>query len=126
MLKEETGVALFDEVRHLITVAADTRETKGQGLDEDETVSLEVTGHAEEITHIVILGFFAKWYLTDEVVTIDRMLYRICCRTNNIQFYIMSFSTKKFERFISYMTSLTLEVFANEEDLVVRLRLWAN
>ena len=34
VMEEETGVALFDEVRHLITVAADTRETKGQGLDE--------------------------------------------------------------------------------------------
>ena len=124
--EEETGVALIDEIRHLITVAADTRETKGQGLDEDETVSLEVTRHAEDVTHVVVLGFLIEGYLTNEVVTGYGVLNGVLLRADDIQFDVLALLTEEFEGIVGDVGTLALEVFANEEDLVVRLRLWAN
>ena len=124
--EEETGVALFDEVRHLVTVAADTRETKGQGLDEDETVSLEVTRHAEDVTHVVVLGFLIEGYLTNEVVTGYGILDGVLLRPDDIQFDVLALLTKESEGIVGDVATLALEVLANEEDLVVCLRLRAN
>ena len=124
--EEETGVALFDEVRHLVTVAADTGETEGECLDEDETVGLEVTRHAEDVTHVVILGFLIEGYLTDEVITGYGILDGVLLRADDIQFDVLALLTEEFEGIVGDVATLALEVFANEEDLVVRLRLWAN
>lgn len=126
MAEEETGVALFDEVRHLITVAADTRETKGQGLDEDETVSLEVTRHAEDVTHVVVLGFLIEGYLTNEVVTGYGILDGVLLRADDIQFDVLALLTEELEGIIGDIATLALEVLAHEEDFVVCLRLRAN
>lgn len=60
MLKEEAGLAILNEIRHLITVSTNTRKSKGEGLDEDKAVSLEITRHTKDITHIVIFGFFVE------------------------------------------------------------------
>ena len=126
MLKEETGLAILDEVGHLIAVTANAGKTKGQGLDEDETVSLEVTRHAEDVTHVVILGFLIEGYLTDEVITGYGILDGVLLRADDIQFDVLALLTEEFEGIVGDVATLALEVFANEEDLVVRLRLWAN
>lgn len=90
MAEEETGVAFFDEVRHLVTVAADAGETEGEGLDEDETVGLKVTRHAEDVTHVVVLGFLIEGYLTEEVVTGYGILDGVLLRTDDIQFDVFA------------------------------------
>ena len=88
--EKETGVALIDEVRHLVTVAADAGETEGEGLDEDETVGLKVTRHAEDVTHVVVLGFLIEGYLTEEVVTGYGILDGVLLRTDDIQFDVFA------------------------------------
>ena len=126
MLEKEAGLAILDEVGHLIAVAADTGETEGECLDEDETVGLEVTRHAEDVTHVVILGFLIEGYLTDEVITGYGILDGVLLRADDKQFDVLALLTEEFEGIVGDVATLALEVFANEEDLVVRLRLWAN
>lgn len=81
--EEETGVALVNEVRHLVTGATDAGKTEGESLDEDKTIGLEVTRHAEDVTHIVILCFLTERYLPYEVITINRIAYRVLCWPND-------------------------------------------
>ena len=90
MLEKEAGLAILDEVGHLIAVAADTGETEGECLDEDETVGLEVTRHAEDVTHVVVLGFLIEGYLTNEVVTGYGILDGVLLRTDDIQFDVFA------------------------------------
>lgn len=47
-------------------------------------------------------------------------------RADDIQFDVLALLTEEFEGIVGDVATLALEVFANEEDLVVRLRLWAN
>ena len=119
-------ITIFDEVWHLIAVAAYTWKAKSKCLDEDETVGLEVTRHAEDVTHVVILGFLIEGYLTDEVITGYGILDGVLLRADDIQFDVLALLTEEFEGIVGDVATLALEVFANEEDLVVRLRLWAN
>ena len=123
MLKEETGLAILDEVGHLIAVTANAGKTKGQGLDEDETVSLEVTRHAEDVTHVVVLGFLIEGYLTNEVVTGYGILNGVLLRADDIQFDVLALLTEELEGIIGDIATLALEVLAHEEDFVVRLPL---
>jgi hypothetical protein len=93
--EEETGVALFDEVRHLVTVAADAGKTEGESLDEDKTIGLEVTRHAEDVTHVVVLGFLIEGYLTDEVVTGYGILDGVLLRADDKQFDVLALLTEE-------------------------------
>lgn len=126
MLEKEAGLAILDEVGHLIAVAADAGETEGEGLDEDETIGLEVTRHAEDVTHVVILGFLIEGYLTDEVVTGYWILNGVLLRADDIQFDVLALLTEESEGIVGDVATLALEILANEENLVVRLRLRAN
>ncbi len=121
--EEETGIAFINEVRHLVTGATDAGKTEGQGLDEDETVSLEVTRHAEDVTHVVVLGFLIEGYLTNEVVTGYGILYGVLLRADDIQFDVLALLTEELEGIIGDIATLALEVLAHEEDFVVRLPL---
>ena len=124
--EEETGVAFIDEVRHLVTVATDAGETKGEGLDEDKTVSLEVARHAEDVTHVVVLGFLIEGNLTDEVITGYGILDGVLLGSDDIQFDVLALLTKESEDIVGDVATLALEVLTNKENLFVRLRLRAN
>lgn len=124
--EEETGVALVNEVRHLVTGATDAGKTEGESLDEDETIGLEVTRHAEDVTHVVVLGFLIEGYLTDEVVTGYWILNGVLLRADDIQFDVLALLTEESEGIVGDVATLALEILANEENLVVRLRLRAN
>ena len=84
VMEEETGVALFDEVRHLIAVAAYTWKAKGEGFDENETISLEIAGHAKHITHIVIFRFLVERYLAYKVIAFYWIVYWVLLGTDDI------------------------------------------
>ncbi len=118
--EEETGVALVDEVRHLVTVATDAGEIEGKGLDEDKAVGLEVTRHAEDVTHVVVLRFLIEGYLTDEVVTGYGILDGVLLRADDIQFDVLALLTEELEGIIGDVATLALEVLANE-DLIYSL-----
>ena len=126
MLEKEAGLAILNEVGHLIAVAAYTWKAKSKCLDEDETVGLEVTRHAEDVTHVVVLGFLIEGYLTDEVVTGYGILDGVLLRADDKQFDVLALLTEEFESIVGDVATLALEVLANEEDLVVCLRLRAN
>lgn len=126
MLEKETGLAILDEVGHLIAVAANTGKTEGESFDEDNTVGFKIARHTKDITHIVIFGFLIEGYLTDEVITGYGILDGVLLRADDIQFDVLALLTEEFEGIVGDVATLALEVFANEEDLVVRLRLWAN
>lgn len=81
MAEEETGVALFDEVGHLITVATNAGKSKGESFDKDQTIGLKITRHTKDITHIIISSFFVKRYLTYKMITFDWIVYWIFLRT---------------------------------------------
>lgn len=83
MLEKETGLAILDEVGHLIAVAANTGKTEGESFDEDNTVGFKIARHTKDITHIVIFGFFVEWYLTDEVIAINRLIYWVLRWSND-------------------------------------------
>lgn len=126
MTEEETGVAFINEVRHLVTVATDAGETEGEGLDEDETVGFEVARHAKDVTHVIVLSFLIEGYLTDEVVTGNWILNGIFFRADDIQFDIFSLLPKELEGIVSDVSTLALEILANEKNLIVRLWLRVN
>lgn len=93
LVEKQSRFAILDEVWHLIAVPADAWKTESEGFDENETVSLKVTRHAEDITHIIILRFLVEWHLTYEVVAFNWILYRVRLWTNNIQFDILTLLT---------------------------------
>lgn len=126
MLEKEAGLAILDEVGHLVAVATDTGEPEGKSLDEDETIGLEVTRHAEDVTHVVVLGFLIEGYLTNEVVTGYGIHDGVLLWADDIQFYVLTFLPEEFEGIIGDVAALTLEVLAHKENLVVRLRLGGN
>jgi hypothetical protein len=84
MLEKEAGLAILNEVGHLIAVAANAGKAKCESLDKDKTISLKIAGHTEYITNIVILGFLVEWYLAYKVIAIYRIVYWILLGANDI------------------------------------------
>lgn len=84
MVEEETGLAILDEVGHLIAVAANAGKAKCESLDKDKTISLEIAWHTEYITNIVILGFLVERYLAYKVIAIYWIVYWVLLGTDDI------------------------------------------
>ena len=84
MLEKEAGLAILDEVGHLIAVAANAGKTEGEGFDENETISLEIAGHAKYITHIVIFRFLVERYLAYKMIAIYRIVYWVLLGADDI------------------------------------------
>ena len=84
MLEKEAGLAILNEVGHLIAVPPYARESEGEGFDEDEAIRFEIAGHTEHVTHIVIFRFLVEWYLAYKVIAIFWIVYWVLLGTDDI------------------------------------------